>query len=387
MSAAASDLDRIRVRFATFRASSAREREEFARRLRPLATAASERVVLDTCHRVEMVSVDGPEAPDDGAIQGIAAVERVFEVVAGFDSAVVAEEQLLGQVRGAYEAALAAGSTGPILNELLRRALRFGRTVRSHALPGTDRSLADPAIAWLEERLGAAPETSGEVAVAGTGEMGRLLATALAERGMRLIIVSSSAERGGRLLGELAGEGHRLVVGTISSQALGQAAAVVLAVRARTPMITTHVLGPARPWVMDLSAPSAVEAGAAAALGDRLMTLDELATLGGGTPVLAPDVERRLRADLRREVEAFVAWLDARRGADALQLLHGEAEAVRRRHLERLRRRGSLDEGQLEAVEAAASAMLGELLHGPSLELRRGGADADTVRRLFGLGS
>jgi hypothetical protein len=29
--------------------------------------------------------------------------------------------------------------------------------------------------------------------------------------------------------------------------------------------------------------------------------------------------------------------------------------------------------------------MVAELLHGPSVELRRGGADADTIRRLFGL--
>jgi hypothetical protein len=28
--------------------------------------------------------------------------------------------------------------------------------------------------------------------------------------------------------------------------------------------------------------------------------------------------------------------------------------------------------------------MFGELLHGPTMELRNGGADADTVRRLFG---
>jgi hypothetical protein len=29
--------------------------------------------------------------------------------------------------------------------------------------------------------------------------------------------------------------------------------------------------------------------------------------------------------------------------------------------------------------------MVGDLLHGPTVELRRGGADADTVRRLFGI--
>jgi hypothetical protein len=50
-----------------------------------------------------------------------------------------------------------------------------------------------------------------------------------------------------------------------------------------------------------------------------------------------------------------------------------------------LRRRARLRPEQFAAVEAASSAMLRELLHGPSVQLRRGGADADTVRRLFGL--
>ena len=44
-----------------------------------------------------------------------------------------------------------------------------------------------------------------------------------------------------------------------------------------------------------------------------------------------------------------------------------------------------LDEAQLAAVEAASAAMLGELLHRPTVEIRRGGADAATVRRLFGI--
>jgi len=156
-------------------------------------------------------------------------------------------------------------------------------------------------------------------------------------------------------------------------------------VRARIPILTRELVEAAQPWVIDLSAPAAVGADAAERLGDRLLTLDTLGTLPGGEPVLAPTVERRLRTELIREVDGFIAWLGARRGADALEVLHGEADAVRRRHLARLRGRASLDARQFEAVEAAATAMVGELLHGPSVELRRGGADAATVRRLFGL--
>lgn len=373
-----SDLDQLHVRFVTYRDLPVEDRTAAAAGF--AAVEADERVLLDTCHRVELVSVER-QSRGGAALRGRAAVRRVFEVVAGFDSAVVAEEQLIGQVRGAFESALADGRTGPVLNELFRRALRYGRQVRTHARPGTDRSLADPAVQWLLERL----PVRSRVAVGGTGEMGRLIAGRLAEAGHRITVVSGSADRGGGMLESLGGTDHHLVVGPLTAGTVASVAAVALAVRGREPLLRLDALGDARPWVLDLSAPPAVATAAAERLGDRLMTLDGLGDGAAGRPVLDPDVERRLRAELDREVERFVAWLAARRGNDALAVLHGEADAVRRRHLDRLRRRAGLDDAQLAAVEAASAAMLGELLHGPSLELRRGGDDAATVRRLFGL--
>jgi glutamyl-tRNA reductase len=381
-----SSLDQIRVRFATFRDRSIDERAAVARSL--ASVAAEEHVLLETCHRVELVTVEPAEGvPIDGgqenaATAGRDAVRRVFEVVAGFDSAVVAEEQLLGQARGAYEAALADHSTGPILNELFRRALRFGRRVRSHAMPGADRSLADRGSAWLLERL----ESPARVLVAGTGEMGRLVAARLATAGHTISVVSRSAERGGRMLEELPGDAHRLLVGGTSVTTTADHAAVVLAVRVRQPILSARALpDSALPWTLDLSTPPAVARDAVDLLGTRLLTLDRLGEIAGATHVLEPRVERRLRRELAAEVDRFVAWLETRGSHDALAVLHGEADAVRRRHLERLRRHARLAPEQLAAVDAAAAAMVGDLLHGPTVELRRGGADADTVRRLFGL--
>lgn len=344
---------------------------------------ADERVLLDTCHRVELITVARPGQPDDGAVvRGREAVRRVFEVVAGFDSAVVAEEQLLGQARAAYEGALAAGATGPILNELLRRALRFGRLVRTHARPGSDRSLADRGVAWLTERL----PHRGRIAVIGTGEMGRRSAVRLAELGHVVTILSGSAERGGRLLEALTGAGHSLSVGAVDAAALRSTDAIVVAVRARAPVLSLEALEADQlPWVLDLSMPSAVDDRAAARLGERLLTVDALGSVAEVTPVLDARAERRLRAQLDTQVDGFVAWMETRRGANAMATLHREAEAIRRRHLDRLQRRARLDPEQLAAVDAAAAAMIGELLQRPTLELKRHGADARVVRRLFGL--
>lgn len=379
MSSPPQPLNRIVVRFATFRDGSAADRSSLASELR--ATSADERVLIETCHRVELISVGG-DVPEGAAIRGRDAVRRVLEVVGGFDSAIVAEEQLLGQVRDAYEKSLASGTTGPILNELLRRALRFGRRVRAHALPGTDRSLAARGVRWLTERI---PDGS-RVLVAGTGEMGRLAADELASIGHAVTISSRSQDRGERLVRHLRGtRAHRLHVGALDTRTVRSADGIVLAVRTRDPIVNVDMLADARPAVLDLAMPPALASDAAALLGDRAMTVDALGALGDHAPVLPPRAERRLRSELESEVDSFVAWLDTRQSADALALLHAEAHDIRHRHLERLRRRTPFAPEQVAAVDAASAAMIGELLHRPSVALRRGDADAQTVRRLFGL--
>lgn len=372
----------MQVRYVSFRDHAAAARSAAADDL--AAAAAAERVLLETCHRVELVTVGEAEAAPHGAVlRGRDAVRRVFEVVAGFDSAILAEEQVLGQARTAYERALAARSSGPVLNELFRRALRFGRHVRSHARPGGDRSLADRAVAWLCDRL---PERGAAVIVVGSGEMGRLVAGALGADGHQVTLVSGSEERGTRVLADLAGDGHRLAVGPLTPELAGGADAVVLATRTREPMLTAeHLPGGVSPWTVDLCVPAGVDAAAASVMGKRLLTIDDLGRDEPASGALDAATEARLRARLDDEVQRFCTWLAGRRGADAVALLHDEAHAVRRRHLERLARRSGLTGEQLTAVEAASAAMLAELLHGPSVELRRGGTDADVVRRLFGL--
>lgn len=248
-------------------------------------------------------------------------------------------------------------------------------------MPGADRSLADRGAAWMLERL----DGPARVLVAGTGEMGRLVAARLAAAGHVVTVLSRSAERGGRMLKQLPGGGHRLVVGSAAIRPADHTA-IALALRVRQPILAADAFEHGRlPWTLDLSTPPAVEPDAVTLLGERLLTLDRLGAIAGTVPVLEPRVERRLRREMEAEIERFVTWIEARGSHDALAVLHGAADAVRRRHLERLRRRGQLAPEQLAEVDAAAAAMVGDLLHGPTVELRRGGADADTVRRLFGI--
>ena len=59
------------------------------------------------------------------------AARHLYRVASGLESMVPGEAEVQGQVKRAYEAALATQSTGPLTNRLFRAALATGKRVRT----------------------------------------------------------------------------------------------------------------------------------------------------------------------------------------------------------------------------------------------------------------
>ncbi len=387
----AAQLERLVVASATFRDQDTDGREALAAALDATADNLGERVLLHTCHRVELIAFAGAE---EGLTDlprmlehrsGLAAAERIMLVAGGLDSAVLAEEQVLGQVRDAYRSALSRGKTGPVINELLRRSIRFGKRVQSFAQPIGDRSLADRAMRWVEERMESPTGRPMAALVVGTGEMGRMLALRLATYGGRVTVASRDGDRAARLVAELPHpERHGAMLVSDALAGPLHHDVVAIAVRSGKTRLEPRHLGGQRVLVVDLSSPSAVTADAAERLGERLLDLDRLGVAGEARR-LSADAERRLRNEAGAEAKGFAAWLEVRASGDGIAMLRAHGEEVRRRHLERLRLKSSLDDEQAAAVEAMTVAMFGEFLHGPTLRLRHDPDAAARVREVFGI--
>src|SRR6201999_2243198 len=99
-----------------------------------------------------------------------AAVEHLFAVTSGLDSAVIGEAQVLGQVRRAYSSAEANHTVGRTLHELSQRALSVGKRVHSETgIDSAGASVVSVALGMADTKLdGLAGRSAG---VGGAGAM------------------------------------------------------------------------------------------------------------------------------------------------------------------------------------------------------------------------
>lgn len=249
---------------------------------------------------------------------GIGAVRHLFTVTAGLDSQILGETEILGQVRRAYDAARAAGSTTRDMDTILSAALAAGRRVRRETLLGRHpASVSSAAVGLMAERWGNIGERA--VVVLGAGEAAEGVLRALHEQSASNVTLLSRRPERARVLAsawgaEVGGWGELdqrlesadlLFVATASSRPVVTAAQVAQAMAGREREL----------FVIDLAVPRNVEPVARHVIGTQLFDLDDLQRLccpaAGTASAALAEAERviedeivRLRASLRGQVVA-----------------------------------------------------------------------------------
>src|SRR5208282_5781277 len=98
------------------------------------------------------------------------AYKHLFLVASGLDSMVVGEPQILGQVKDAYHAACAFGTSGSFFQKVFNRAFQVAKRVRTETRIGYDPvSISSMAVELAKKIFGEVGQK--QILVIGAGEM------------------------------------------------------------------------------------------------------------------------------------------------------------------------------------------------------------------------
>ena len=376
-----------------------------------------EAVVISTCNRTELTLVVGDPVAAESAVLGMLAqraqvrptelaermysprncdaARQLFRVSAGLESMIVGEAEIQGQVKRAYEVALASGTTGPLTNRLFTAALQTGKRVRSETSIGLGRaSMSSVAVELAHAIMGDRPEP--RVVIIGAGETSELTARAFAEHGVCTIFVANRHADRARSLAQRFG-GEVVALDDLPEQ-LRQADVVIASTASPHPIVGQEELElvmrarQGRPLLLiDLAVPRDIDPACGDLDGVTLFDMDDLQARVAHTISIRETEALRAESIVEDEIKRFAAWLGTLAVQPTIRALREYGDAIVEQVLEENKARWELaSERDVARAEAIARSVMNRLLHEPTLRLRtmtegRSHGRLQIMRELFGL--
>jgi glutamyl-tRNA reductase len=359
--------------------------------------AVSEAFVLQTCNRAEAYVVADDAnvgravleawvadvSSDVATFTGHeASLRHLLRVASGLESLVLGEDQIIGQVRTAYEAARGVGGIGPILEDAVTKAIHVGERARTETGINEGVVSLGSAAAELASREGV---LDGATAlVVGAGEMARLSAKALAANGAtRVVVANRTVPHAEHLAEQVAADAQAVALPAVPS-ALADADVVVTATGAPDHVVEPEtVAGAGETTIVDIAQPRDVDPAVAEHPTVALYDLDDLESIAEGTRASRQAAAENVEAMVERELGHLLEQFKRKRADAVIAAMYESAEHVKRRETQRALSQlaattdGEVTDEQREVVESMADALVGQLLAAPTRSLRDAAAEDD----------
>lgn len=317
-------------------------------------------VVLQTCNRIEIYAVNksgekiaheikerlikNAGAKADEAEKAIevsinqGALRHILRIASGLESMVVGEDQVLNQLWDAFLVAEGEKAVGPVLRHVFNKAASVGLRVRNET--GINKGAISIGSVAVELAGGLMGGFEGkQVLVMGAGQMGTLVAKALARRNLSAIFIASRTyERAVKLAEQLSGKAVKFEK---LSEVLLDADVVICSTAAPHYLLTKEIVqnamekrhNPKELFIIDISNPRNVEMTVQEIPKVQLFNIDDLQSIADKNKE-----ERQKKADeAEKIIEEELALLErdvkAQSVRDIISMLLSHAEEVRQKEL------------------------------------------------------
>lgn len=378
-----------------------------------------EGILLSTCNRVEVYSVVEEIDSGYGRIQefladthlalsseqltphlywhtGDRAIAHLFRVAASLDSMIIGESQILGQLKDAFEVALAHKSTGVIMNKVVKKAISVAKRVR------TETKIAEMAVSVSYAAVELAKKIFSNleektVLLVGAGEMAKLAARHLIAQGVRHVRITTRTPQHAIDLADKFGGtpvpfdqfkeemafADIVLVSTGAAHYLIGAEEVHRAVKERMnrPM-----------FLIDISVPRNIDPSVRHVDNAFLFDIDDLKhRVEQNRAERLQEAEKAERMVIE-EVMMLREWMKSLEVTPTIVALRSRVDEIKRGELEKaLGRLAHLSPQDRNLVEGMASSIVNKLIHSTMVTLKSevnsdsGAAFVEAARRFFNL--
>ncbi|MBX3327218.1 MAG: glutamyl-tRNA reductase [Nitrospira sp.] len=378
-----------------------------------------EGILLSTCNRVEVYSVVEDVDTGYGRIQefladthlslsseqltphlywhtGDRAIAHLFRVASSLDSMIIGESQILGQLKDAFEVALAHKATGVIMNKVVKKAISVAKRVR------TETKIAEMAVSISYAAVELAKKIFSNlhektVLLVGAGEMAKLAAKHLIAHGVGHVRITTRTSQHAVDLAEKFGgtavpfdqfkddmaSADIVLVSTGAAHYLVGAEDVHRAVQERMnrPM-----------FLIDISVPRNIDPAVRHVDNAFLFDIDDLKQRVEQNRAERVQEAEKAERMVIEEVTTILDWMKSLEVTPTIVALRNRVEDIKRAEVEKvLGRLGHLSTQDRELVEGLASSIVNKLIHRTMVTLKNevnsssGPAFVEAARRFYAL--
>lgn len=381
----------------------------------------SEAMIISTCNRVEVYAVTNSFHTGVNEIVEVlhhssgvdidvlrdhlyvryadAAAEHMLTVASGLDSMVVGEQQIIGQVRTAYQRAGEIGTVGQALHALTQVALHTGKRVHTETdIDDAGASMVSFALSRALQLMGLEEGEQALVGkralVLGAGVMSSLAATHLGRLGVSELVFANRTRSRAEVLAERSRELGITSHAVDYDQRADAIAGVDMVVSATGANVATidarHIPRTGAPLMLvDLSMPRDIDDEVTDIPGVQLVNIERLHEARDTNP---SETQKEARAIVDAELQHYISEQRVRNVVPAVAALRRHAHSIVDVELDRLATRTpTMSESEREEVERAVRRVVDKLLHQPTVRVKELAVTSDSLsyetalQELFGL--
>ena len=367
--------------------------------------------VLKTCNRVEVyvVSPKGSKVLFEFAkhmkvssriidfLDHEESLRHLLRLTSGLESMIVGEDQILGQVKELFQMAKKAGAVGKTLDTAFNKAIQVGKRTRNET--GINKgsvSIGSAAVELAEKELGGLEGKT--VMVIGAGEMGTLVAKALANKDIKVIYVANRTfDKAESLACELKG---KAVQYESMEEYIPKSDVVISATKAPHFVLTHEIMSGIMEkrkkdiMLIDIGNPRNIESSVGDLAGVGLHNIDSLKSISEANLEKRRAEAKKAELIIEEELSLLKRQYKRQMADNIISALYSKVETIREKEREaainKLKARHTMGDAEREVLDDLTNSFAKQILAEPTKILRNAAEHnderfLDTVAELFKL--